>query len=172
MVFQTKATNFFENDGVPGGDPEPPGVCREGGIFRYDRATGELALVADGAEVAVNADGECEPSHVLVRGADNPSISAEGRYVAFSTAQQLVPQDTNENIDVYVRNMDVPLTADRKDSGAYTLVSAKSGGEEPAVYAPRDPPLKGDEPGADVWPNTAISANGRYVVFRYGRIDV
>ncbi len=62
--------------------------------------------------------------------------------------------------------MDVPLTVDRKGSGAYTLVSAKSSGEEPAIYAPRDPPLKGDEPGADVWPNTAISADGRYVVFR------
>ncbi len=166
VVFQTKATNFFENDGVAGGDPEPPGTCREGGIFRYDRDTGELALVADGTEMALNAKGECDPSQVIFRGAENPSISAEGRYIAFSTAQQLVPQDTNENVDVYVRDMDVPLSADRKESGSYTLVSAKSGGEEPADYAPRDPPLKGAEPGADVWPNTAISANGRYVVFR------
>src|SRR6202042_1820225 len=48
VVFQTKATNFFENDGVADGDPDPPGTCRSGGIFRYDQFTGELQLVADG----------------------------------------------------------------------------------------------------------------------------
>jgi Tol biopolymer transport system component len=160
VVFQTRATNFFENDGVANGDPEPLGILREGGVFRYDRDTGELALVADGSETL-------ESDHSLVfRGAQNPSVSADGRYIAFSTAQQLVPQDTNENIDVYVRDMDVPLTADRKDSGAYVLVSAKDGGEEPATYAVRNPPLPGANPGADVWPNTSISANGRYVAFR------
>ena len=170
VVFQTKATNFFEDDGVPGGDPEPPGICREGGIFRYDRFTGELALVADGTEVGLNAKGECDPSDVLVRGAENPSVSAEGRYVAFSTAQQLVPyvNEHNENIEVYERDMDVPLTTDRADSGAYTLVSAQNGSEEPPVYdnSKINPPLAGGDPGAELWPNTAISANGRYVLFR------
>jgi Tol biopolymer transport system component len=168
VVFQTKATNFFENDGVPGGDPDPPGTCREGGIFRYDRLTGELALVADGTEVRLNAKGECDPSQVIFRGAENPSVSAEGRYVAFSTAQQLVPQDTNENIDVYVRDMDMPLIADRESSGAYTLVSAQNGGDAPATYDDVlvNPPVPGGDPGAEVWPNTAISANGQYVAFR------
>jgi Tol biopolymer transport system component len=168
VVFETRATNFFENDGVPGGDPEPPGICREGGIFRYDRDTGELALVADGTEVAANAGGECEPSHVLVRGAENPSISADGQYVAFSSAQQLVPHvnEHNENVEVYRRDMNVPLSADRADSGAYTLVSAQNGSEAPPVYEAHNPPLAGGDPGAEVWPNTAISANGEYVLFR------
>jgi Tol biopolymer transport system component len=168
VVFQTKATNFFENDGVADGDPDPPGTCRSGGIFRYDRFTGELQLVADGTEARLNAKGECDPSQVIFRGAQNPSVSAEGRYVAFSTAQQLVPQDTNENVDVYVRDMNVPLNADRKDSGAYTLVSAQNGGDTPATYddSKISPPLAGGDPGAELWPNTAISANGRYVLFR------
>ncbi len=144
VVFQTRATNFFENDSVAGGDPEPPGTLREGGIFRYDRDTRELALVADGSEVHTEGP---EAGKLIFRGAQNPSISADGRYVAFSTAQQLVPQDTNENIDVYVRDMDVPLTADRQDSGAYTLVSAKSGGEEPATYTPPSPSLQAAESG-------------------------
>jgi hypothetical protein len=169
VVFQTTATNFFENDGGVVGmhgvqpDEEPTGTLREGGIFRYDRDTGDIQLVADGSETRV--DGPDKGTRIF-RGAENPSVSADGRYVVFSTAQQLVPQDTNENVDVYVRDMDVPLTANRQDSGAYTLVSAKNGGEEPATYAPRSPPLPGANPGADVWPNTAISANGRYVVFR------
>jgi Tol biopolymer transport system component len=170
VVFQTKATNFFENDGVPGGDPEPPGACREGGIFRYDRDTGELALVADGTEVALNAKGECDPSQVIFRGAENPSVSAEGRYVAFSTAQQLVPHvdEHNENVEVYERDMNVPLSTDRMNSGAYTLVSAQNGSEEAPVYEDSkiNPPLAGGDPGAELWPNSAISANGRYVLFR------
>jgi Tol biopolymer transport system component len=168
VVFQTKATDFYENDGVPGGDPEPPGMCREGGIFRYDRSTGELALVADGTAVASNAKDECEPSHVLIRGAENPSISAEGRYIAFSTAQQLVPQDTNENVDVYVRDMDVPLAADRESSGAYRLASAQNGSEAPPVYENSliSTPIPGGDPGSEVWPNSAISADGDYVLFR------
>jgi Tol biopolymer transport system component len=169
VVFQTRATNFFEsNGGVVGAhgvepDAEPPGTLREGGIFRYDRVTGAIALVADGNETHTEGP---EKGALIFRGAQNPSISADGRYVVFSTAQQLVSQDTNENVDVYVRDMNVPLTAGRKGSGAYTLVSAKDGGEEPATYAPRSPPLPGANPGAEVWPNTSISADGRYVVFR------
>jgi hypothetical protein len=168
VVFQTKATNFFEDDGVAGGDPEPPGTLREGGIFRYDRFTGELALVADGSEVHTEGP---EAGKLIFRGAQNPSISADGRYVAFSTAQQLAPQVSNDNINVYVRDMDVPLTTDRKNSGAYALVSAKDGGEEPATYAPRTPPLPGANPGAEVWPGTAISADGRYVLFRTTELE-
>ncbi len=171
VVFQTRATNFFEDDGVANGDPEPLDACREGGIFRYDRDTGELALVADGSEVALNKNGECEPSHVILGGAESPSISADGRYVAFDTAQRLTPQDTNESYDVYVRDMDVALSPERKSSGAYTLVSAKSGGEEPAAYVSKETPQPGREPGAEVWPNTAISADGRYVAFRTGEVS-
>jgi Tol biopolymer transport system component len=172
VVFQTKATNFFEDDGVPGGDPDPPGTCRSGGIFRYDRFTGELALVADGTEVRLNAKGECDPSQVIFRGAQNPSVSAEGRYVAFSTAQELVPRDTNENVDVYVRDMDVPLQADREGSGAYTLVSAQNGSDEPPAYENSlvSQPIPGGNPGSEVWPNTAISANGGYVLFRVAEL--
>jgi Tol biopolymer transport system component len=174
VVFQTRATNLFENDGGVEGqhgielDAEPPGTLREGGIFRYDRVTGEIQLVADGSEIHTEGP---EKGKLIFRGAENPSVSADGRYVAFSTAQQLAPQDNNENIDVYVRDMDVPLTADRKSSGAYTLVSARDGGEEAATYAPRDPPLPGENPGAEVWPNTSISANGRYVVFRTTELE-
>ena len=174
VVFQTRATNFFENDGGVEGagglelDAEPPGTLREGGIFRYDRETGEIQLVADGSEIHTEGP---EKGKLIFRGAQNPSVSANGRYVAFSTAEQLVPQDDNENVDVYVRDMNDRLTVDRKDSGAYKLVSAKSGGEEVATYAARNPPLPGDTPGVEVWPNTSIGADGRDVVFRTTELD-
>ena len=169
VVFQTRATNFFESDGGVVGahgvepDAEPPGTLREGGIFRYDRVTGATALVADGSEVRTEGP---EKGKRIFRGAQNPSVSADGRYVVFSTAQQLVPQDANENVDVYVRDMNVQLSADRRNSTAYTLVSARDGGEEPATYAVREPMVPGGNPGAEVWPNTAISADARFVVFR------
>lgn len=173
VVFQTRATNFFEDDGGVVGphgielDTEPSGTLREGGIFRYDRVTGTIQLVADGSEVYTEGP---EKGTRIFRGAQNPSVSADGRYVVFSTAQQLVSQDTNENVDVYVRDMEVPLTPDRKDSGAYTLVSAKSGGEEPATYGASSQSFPGDQPGSEVWPNTAISVDGNYVVFRTGEV--
>jgi Tol biopolymer transport system component len=179
VVFQTKATNFFEDDGETQQEreaAEPPGTLREGGIFRYDRATGQLQLVASGNLVV--AEGP-EAGRVLVRGAANPSVSAEGRYVAFASAQKLVPQDTNCNTDVpqgttycnvqvYERDMDLAPS----QAGAYVLVSAQNGSEEPPVYEDSsiNPPIPGGDPGAQLSPNTAISANGRYVLFRTAEV--
>ena len=155
VVFQTRATNFFGD-----GDGDPDGGRRLGGVFRYDRVTGALALVADG-DVVAERDGA-----LRMRGAANPSVSSDGRAVAFSTAQRLVASDTNENVDVYVRDMAVALGADRAGSGAYRLVSAADGTDAPPAYAPREPPLPGATPGANVWPGTAISSDGRLVAFR------
>lgn len=156
VVLQTRATNFFADD-----DPDPAGTIRRGGIFRFDRETGRLQLVADGNAFATDAEGA-----QTLRGAANPSVSADGRRVVFSTAQALAPQDTNHNVDVYVRDMDVPVGADRQASGAYTLVSARDGGDAPATYAPAALPQASGDAGADVWRNTSISADGNRVVFR------
>jgi len=151
VALQTRARNFFADD-----DPDPPGQFRAGGIFRFDLETRALALVADG-------DFRDEDSSALVmRGAQNPSISSDGRYVAFSTGQSLVPADTNANADVYVRDMDVPTRA----PGAYDLVSARDGGDVPASYAPREPPAPGLDPGSEATRGAAISADGSRVAFR------
>jgi Tol biopolymer transport system component len=165
VVFQTKATNFFEDDGETQQEKaaeEPPGTLREGGIFRYDRETGQLQIVASGNLVV----SEGKESRVLVRGAQNPSISADGRYVAFVTGQRLIPNpqpEKTENLEVYERDMDdSPGTP-----GADTLVSAQNGSEEAPHF--EDASIKevpGGDPGTQLWPNTAISADGRYVLFR------
>jgi hypothetical protein len=171
VVFQTKATNFFEDDGETQQEKEvaePPGTVREGGIFRYDRETGGLELVASGNLVVSEGS---EAGKVLVRGAENPSVSAEGRYVAFVSAQQLVPRSQpshTENAEVYERDMDVAPG----QVGAYTLVSAQNGSEEPPVFDDSSiaTPTPGGDPGTQMWPNTSISANGRYVLFRTSEV--
>ncbi|HEU4701387.1 MAG TPA: hypothetical protein VFS37_02815 [Conexibacter sp.] len=155
VVFQTRASNFFAD-----GDADPPGRVRQGGVFRYDRVTREIALVADGDQL------DEQTGELLLRGAAAPSVSDDGRYVAFSTAQPLVPQDGNDAIDVYVRDMAIPLVADRAAGGAFRLVSAKDGGDVPATYASPPTPLPGRNPGTAVYPGQAISGDGRYVAFR------
>jgi hypothetical protein len=153
VAIQTRARNFFADD-----DPDPPGQFRAGGIFRVDLQTKALAKVADGSLFD-----EENPSHPLLRlGALKPSISATGRYVAFTTAQPLVAADTNENLDVYVRDMDTPIGS----PGAFDLVSARDGGDEPALYGPPVFPLPGSEPGAEASRGVAISADGQKVAFR------
>jgi hypothetical protein len=155
VVIATRASNFFADD-----DPDASNDERVGGIFRYDRATGAIELVADG-DIVTQSDGS-----LVTGGATAPSVSADGRFVVFATAQRLVAQDTNDSIDVYVRDMDVPLGTNRQASGAYTLISARSGGDTPATYAAPANPTPGRELGSTVFPDAAISADGSRVVFR------
>jgi Tol biopolymer transport system component len=161
VVFQTKATNFFEDDGESKSEQEaaePPGTVREGGVFRYDRTTGELRLVASGNLVVSEGP---EAGKLLVRGAENPSVSEDGRYVVFSSAQHLASQVSGESIQVYERDLD----KQPGEAGAYELVSARDGGEEPSSFKKPGSPIAGGDPGAELWPNSSISANGRYVIF-------
>ena len=73
-----------------------------------------------------------------------PSVSEDGRFVAFrSEATNLVPEDTDSDRDIYVRD---------RQTGAVTLVS-RAGGPAGA---------KGNRHSY----NPRISANGRFVVFR------
>lgn len=156
VAFQTLARNFFADD-----DPDPPGHYRAGGIFRFDLQTRALLKVADGdlfVEEGVN-----ESNEFLRLGASNPSISADGRYVAFATAEPgLVAADTNDNVDVYVRDMSVPIGS----PGAFDLASARDGGDVPAAYGAPPVPFPGSEPGAEVSRGVAISADGQKVAFR------
>lgn len=153
VAIQTRSRNFFADD-----DPDPAGQFRAGGIFRFDLQTRALRKVADGSVFD-----EESPAHPLLHlGALKPSISGDGRYIAFSTAQSLVAADSNENLDVYVRDMNVAIG----DPAAFDLVSARDGGDEPAHYGPPTFPLPGSEPGADVSRGVAISADGQKVVFR------
>ena len=150
VVFKTLARNLFPDE-----VSDPDGGYYEGGIFRRDLSTGALELVALG-NVREESGGA-----LLVRGAENPSISAEGRRVAFSTADALSPLDDNDQIDVYVRDMTLARTV----PGAFELISARDGSDRPARYERRTPDRPFRNPGAEVGPAAAISDDGRRIAF-------
>ena len=101
-------------------------------VFRHDCQTGQTTRVSvDSA----GAQGNGESVH--------PSISADGRYVPFSSAAaNLVAGDTNGSYDVFVHDC---------QTGRTTRVSVNSAGKQ------------GNE---DSWESPSpISADGRYVAF-------
>jgi Tol biopolymer transport system component len=121
-------------------------------------AAGALALVALAAPIAalaLRAESSVQPATVLVSRADGagrggdansltPSISADGRYVAFaSRARNLDPAARSGNLQVYVRDL---------VAGKTTLASRADGAEGPVADGFSAEP--------------SISADGRYVAFR------
>jgi len=111
-----------------------PGDTGYRDIFVHDRSTGvteRVSVASDGTPA--NAD------------SDHPSISLDGRYVIFqSDANNLVPNDTNQTTDVFLRD---------RTLGTTERLSVASNGTQgnAASYLPELA--------------TAISADGRYVVF-------
>jgi hypothetical protein len=85
VAFHTRARNFFADH-----DPDPPGRYRQGGIFRRDLQSGALELVAHGDVREEQGDAP------VARGTANPSLSTDGRYVAFSTAEPLATLVTTQ----------------------------------------------------------------------------
>ena len=90
VAFSSGASNLVPGDTNNTGD-----------IFVRDRLTNTTTLVSvDSAGNQANSD------------SDNPSISADGRFVAFySDASNIVPGDTNNRDDIFVWDT---LTKDRK----------------------------------------------------------
>jgi Tol biopolymer transport system component len=102
-------------------------------VFVRDRQSGtteRVSVDSGGAQGNANSEDYC-----------SPSISADGRYVAFgSYATNLVPGDTNGFTDVFVRD---------RQSATTERVSVNSGGAQGNSYSL----------------SPSISADGRYVAF-------
>lgn len=125
IAFASGATNLVVDDTNGGED-----------VFVYNHNTETIERVSinsDEEETLPDTEDETDSSE--------PSISADGRYVAFvSKGVNLVPSDTNDVIDVFVRD---------RDLGTTERVSIATGGTQ-----------------ANASSNSAvISPDGRYVAF-------
>ncbi|MGQ0467381.1 MAG: TolB family protein [Sporichthyaceae bacterium] len=115
----------------------PGDTNKERDVFVRDVQTGRI----ERASVASNGKQGNGPSF-------NPSISADGRFVAFdSTADNLVPGDTNGRFDVFLRDL---------QSGATLLISVRPDG--------------GQLHGHSGYP--VISGDGMHVAFESGAPDL
>ena len=98
VAFSSEADNLVAND--------TNGFCD---VFVRD--------LASGANIAISVTTNGVPGDSVSM---EPSISADGRYVAFSSAaDNLVPGDTNQVLDVFLRDL---------QSGTTTLVSVSTNG--------------------------------------------
>lgn len=119
VAFDSSATNLDPADTDPTSD-----------IFLRDRTGGTTELLSVSSD-EIKGNGY----------SSNPSISADGRYVAFSSAAtNLVPVDGNAVSDIFVRD---------RTGGTTMLASVSSAGQQGNAYSQ--------------YP--AISADGRYVSF-------
>jgi Tol biopolymer transport system component len=112
------------------------------GIYRKNLQTGALDLVAPGDAGA-------------------PSVSADGRYVSFTTADADPVSGTGRACSsVYVRDMTVPVT----QASAFTLASAVNGGTASLVYGGSG--TKGCPGGGSAAADrVALSSDGQRVAF-------
>ena len=110
------------------------------GVFREDLETGDVTAVATGPAV---------PAGSVVASAEAPSISADGRYVSFTTKAPLDPVEDPgaSTADVYVADLASP-------SPSYELASVGPGSTEAL--------------GGSAAPRVALSADGRELVFVSG----
>ena len=132
VAFASTATNL-----VPG---DTNGVAD---AFVFDRLSGTIDRVSAGVGGA-QAD----------RDSATPSISADGRFVAFaSDATNLVPADTNRRTDTFVR--------DRR-LGTTTRVNLGTPPAGRPVTATSPRPAEGDRPSGE----PRLSADGRVVAFQ------
>lgn len=113
------------------------------GVFRKDLQSGEVIPVAAGNAYEEGSSGS---------DASAPSISADGRYVSFTTTAPLDSVDDAQpsSSDVYVADMDV-------SPPAYVLASASNGLSAGLGYA--------GSGGSVASSQVALSADGRKVVF-------
>jgi Tol biopolymer transport system component len=119
VAFESVATNLVANDANAFDD-----------VFVRDRKKHTTRLVSK------NVAGVSANFHSM-----QPAISADGRFVAFASyASDLVPNDTNNHSDVFVRDM---------KRGKTIRVSLSSGGAQANANST----------------NAAVSADGRFVAF-------
>jgi WD40-like Beta Propeller Repeat len=124
------------------------------GVWRRDLDSGKFEAVTVCTTPSEPHPAGCD--------AELPSISAEGRYVSFTTTAALTTDDTNPGPDVYVRDMS------EQGGAALTLASAADGTTDGLAYEPTgrlSQAFEEHEYGSVAAGRTALSADGRRVAF-------
>ena len=135
LAFTSTAINLVPND-----------INNAADVFVYDRVTRRNEIVSVSSSEARTA-GDCA-------GSGSPSISADGRYVAFwSCAPNLVTGDANLATDIFVRD---------RVAGTTKIVSTKANGDQAML-----PPTSHSSGGAP-----SISPEGRWVSFGSNASDL
>ncbi len=146
---------IFTNDRspVPGGYDHGPcngGFgCRE--VYVYSADTGQLACAScnpSGAEATGDAEAVSENFHGGAEGTshENRVVSADGRYVFFSSPEALVPRDTNGKYDAYEYDSvtgEVSLLSSGTDKNDSYFVEAGEDGRD--VFIDTREPLVGHD---------------------------
>ncbi|MGH9040476.1 MAG: TolB family protein [Acidimicrobiia bacterium] len=144
VAFDSSADNILGKN--PDGTTRDANGIRD--VFVYDRATGgytRLSVSSDGTESA-------GPTCPTCPGNQRPTISANGRYVAWwSDADNLVSNDTNEHADAFLRDRDTDGDGVYDEAGAVstTRVSVSSSGTQGNADSKRP----------------VVSRDGRFVAF-------
>jgi surface antigen len=125
VTFDSEAFNLDPADTDPTDD-----------VFVRDLQAGTTTLVS----------GAVVPAGIKSTGSSSPDISSNGRYITFSSnASNLDPADTNNGVDVFVRDL-------QAEAGATTTLVSRGTG------------ISGIR-GSDSSQRSAISGDGRYVTF-------
>jgi hypothetical protein len=131
------------------------------GVWRRELLSGAVAPVVTCAP-GTSPEDPC---------AQLPSISADGRYVSFTTTSALDPRnDHNAAPDVYVRDMQsrTECRAERSEGEAceYTLASARTGSTVGLTYVYGAEPLSEEARyGSLASGRSALTSDGRHVAF-------
>ena len=137
VAFGSWASNLVPgdtNDSCTTGGPDPSIInCKD--AFVHDRQTGTTELVS--VDSAGNQGNNASPS--LVSDIEEPAMSADGRYVAFSSqATNLVPGDTNDTLDVFVRDRAttaVNSTSEEAPAGGTVATNSTTSAADPVGTA-------------------------------------
>lgn len=140
-VSRTTVRVSVAGDGVQGnGDSARPVISGDGRLVAFESAATDLVAGDAGKGRGIFVRDLASGSTTRVGAGLRPSISEDGRWLAFSSDAALVSEDDNHSSDVYVRHL---------ASGATARVSVASGGRQAkgGSYSP------------------SLSADGRVVAF-------
>lgn len=138
-------------DGLSGGRSDPS-ISSDGRFVAFDSQASNLAIDADGDVPDVFVRDRQQRTTTLVSVAtgggqqaggvsESPSLSGDGRYVAFHSFAQLVEGETTGAADIYVHDRSTSATTLVSTQNANSFDPAISGDGNVVVFASRDDTL-------------------------------